>query len=130
MWARVAGSQETTELAGKQNFPPPPGPGRPRGLRNDTIPSYAKCLAQAGYRITPDHLSLGITAYVADSKKQALKEYGPRILYFNRTLFSHGNFTETAMQRQTGYSSQPSPDHARPQRRPAAATLRAGSPNP
>ena len=25
--------------------------------------------------------------------------------YFNRTLFSHGNFTETAKQRETGYSS-------------------------
>ena len=52
-------------------------------------------LAGRGHRITPDHLSLGITAYVADSKAQALKEYGPHILYFNRTLFSHGNFTET-----------------------------------
>ena len=49
--------------------------------------------------------SLGITAYVADSKAQALQEYGPPILYFNRTLFSHGNFTETDALRQSGYST-------------------------
>ena len=101
-----------------------PGLGRARGLRDDIIRFYAKCLAQAGHRITPDHLSLGITAYVADSKKQALKEYGPHILYFNRTLFSHGNFTETEMQRQTGYSSQASTDYVRPENLRAAANLR------
>ena len=28
---------------------------------------------------------------------------GPYHLYFNRTLFSHGNFTETERQRETGY---------------------------
>src|SRR5207245_2394692 len=70
------------------------------------------------------HLSLGITAYVADSKAQALKEYGPHILYFNRTLFSHGNFTETETQRATGYASQASTDYVRPENQRAAANLR------
>ena len=65
--------------------------------------------AASGHRITPDHLSLGITAYVADSKAQAVQEYGPHILYFNRTLFSHGNFTETERQRETGYATPPRP---------------------
>ena len=79
---------------------------------------------RAGHRITPDHLSLGITAYVADSKAQALREYGPHILYFNRTLFSHGNFTETERQRETGYASQSSTDYVRPENRRAALNLR------
>ena len=77
-----------------------PGLGRSRGLRDDIIRYYARCLAQAGHRITPDHLSLGISAYVADSKAEAVREMGPYHLYFNRTLFSHGNFTETELQRQ------------------------------
>jgi alkanesulfonate monooxygenase SsuD/methylene tetrahydromethanopterin reductase-like flavin-dependent oxidoreductase (luciferase family) len=124
IWIPVVGSQESIEFAAKHNCPITPGLGRARGLRDDIIRYYAKCLSQAGHRITPNHLSLGITAYVADSKAQALREYGPHILYFNRTLFSHGNFTETETQRQTGYSSQASTDYVRPENLRAAANLR------
>ncbi len=81
-------------------------------------------LAASGHRITPDHLSLGITAYVADSKAQALREYGPHILYFNRTWFSHGNFIETEKQRESGYTTQSSTDYVRPENLRAAANLR------
>ena len=116
------------EFAGKHNLPITPGLGRARGLRDDIIRYYAKCLAGAGHRITPDHLSLGITAYVADSKAQALKEYGPHILYFNQTLFSHGNFTETERQREEGYSTMASTDYVRPENLRAAANLRARFP--
>ena len=62
--------------------------------------------------------------YVADSKEAALKEYGPHILYFNRTLFSHGNFTETERQRATGYATTSSTDYVRPENLRAAANLR------
>jgi hypothetical protein len=48
----------------------------------------------------------------------------PYHLYFNRTLFSHGNFTETALQRQAGYSTQNSTDYVRPENQRAAALLR------
>ena len=124
IWIPVVGSQESIEFAAKHDCPITPGLGRARGLRDDIIRYYAKCLRQAGHRITPNHLSLGITAYVADSKAQALRDYGPHILYFNRTLFSHGNFTETEMQRQTGYSSQASTDYVRPENLRAAQNLR------
>jgi alkanesulfonate monooxygenase SsuD/methylene tetrahydromethanopterin reductase-like flavin-dependent oxidoreductase (luciferase family) len=124
IWVPVVGSQESIAFAGRHNLPITPGLGRARGLRDDIIRFYAQCLGRAGHHITPDHLSLGITAYVADSKAQALKEYGPHILYFNRTLFSHGNFTETEMQRQTGYSSPSSTDYVRPENLRAAANLR------
>jgi alkanesulfonate monooxygenase SsuD/methylene tetrahydromethanopterin reductase-like flavin-dependent oxidoreductase (luciferase family) len=124
IWIPVVGSKESIEFAAKHDCPITPGLGRARGLRDDIIRYYAKCLDAAGHRITPNHLSLGITAYVADSKQQALREYGPHILYFNRTLFSHGNFTETEMQRQTGYSSQASTDYVRPENLRAAANLR------
>jgi alkanesulfonate monooxygenase SsuD/methylene tetrahydromethanopterin reductase-like flavin-dependent oxidoreductase (luciferase family) len=124
IWMPIVGSKESIEFAGRHNLPITPGLGRARGLRDDIIRYYAKCLAAAGHRITPEHLSLGITAYVADSKAQALREYGPHILYFNRTLFSHGNFTETERQRETGYSSQASTDYVRPENLRAAANLR------
>jgi alkanesulfonate monooxygenase SsuD/methylene tetrahydromethanopterin reductase-like flavin-dependent oxidoreductase (luciferase family) len=124
IWVPVIGSKESIEFAGRHNLPITPGLGRARGLRDDIIRFYAGCLAKAGHRITPDHLSLGITAYVADSKTQALKEYGPHILYFNRTLFSHGNFTEVERQRESGYASTASTDYVRPENLRAAANLR------
>jgi alkanesulfonate monooxygenase SsuD/methylene tetrahydromethanopterin reductase-like flavin-dependent oxidoreductase (luciferase family) len=124
VWIPIVGSKESIEFAGARDIPITPGLGRARGLRDDIIRYYAECLAQNGHRITPDHLSLGITAYVADSKEAALKEYGPHILYFNRTLFSHGNFTETERQRQTGYATAASTDYVRPENLRAAANLR------
>ena len=124
IWVPIVGSKESIEFAARHNLPITPGLGRHRGLRDDIIRYYAKSLASAGHRITPDHLSLGVTAYVADSKAQALREYGPHILYFNRTLFSHGNFIETEKQRESGYTTQASTDYVRPENQRAAALLR------
>jgi alkanesulfonate monooxygenase SsuD/methylene tetrahydromethanopterin reductase-like flavin-dependent oxidoreductase (luciferase family) len=124
VWIPVLGSKESIEFAAQRNLPITPGLGRSRGLRDDIIRYYAKCLAQSGHRITPDHLSLGITAYVADTKAQALKEYGPHILYFNRTLFSHGNVSETEKQRAAGYQSDHSLDYVRPENLRAGLGLR------
>jgi alkanesulfonate monooxygenase SsuD/methylene tetrahydromethanopterin reductase-like flavin-dependent oxidoreductase (luciferase family) len=119
----IVGSKESIEFAGRRNIPITPGLGG-GGLRDDIIRYYAQCLAAAGHRITPNHLSLGISAYVAESKAQAVKEMGPYHLYFNRTLFSHGNFTETALQRQAGYVSPTSTDYIRPENQRAAAMAR------
>jgi alkanesulfonate monooxygenase SsuD/methylene tetrahydromethanopterin reductase-like flavin-dependent oxidoreductase (luciferase family) len=123
IWIPIVGSKESIEFAGRHDIPITPGLGG-GGLRDDIIRYYAKCLAAAGHRLTPNHLSLGIHAYVADSKAQAVKEMGPYHLYFNRTLFSHGNFTETALQRQAGYSTAQSTDYVRPENQRAAALLR------
>src|SRR5213080_4695309 len=124
IWIPIVGSQESIEFAARHNIPITPGLGRARGLRDDIIRYYAKCLAAAGHRITPNHLSLGINAYVADSKVQAVKEMAPYHLYFNRTLFSHGNFTEVEKQRETGYASAASTDYVRPENLRAAQNLR------
>ena len=120
IWMPIVGSKESIEFAARHNLPITPGLGRSRGLRDDIIRYYARCLARAGHRITPDHLSLGISAYVADSKAEAVREMGPYHLYFNRTLFSHGNFTETELQRQTGYSTSASTDYVSPENQRAA----------
>ena len=123
IWIPIVGSKESIEFAGRHDIPITPGLAG-GGLRNDIIRFYAKCLADAGHRITPDHMSLALNAYVADSKVQAVREVAPYHLYFNRTLFSHGSFTETAAQRKVGYVSQTSTDYVRPENQRAAALLR------
>jgi alkanesulfonate monooxygenase SsuD/methylene tetrahydromethanopterin reductase-like flavin-dependent oxidoreductase (luciferase family) len=124
IWMPIVGSKESIEFAARHDLPITPGLGRSQGLRDDIIRHYARCLAQSGHRITPDHLSLGISTYVADSKAQAVREMGPHHLYFNRTLFSHGNFTETDLLRQTGYSSVGSTDYVSPENQRAAQFAR------
>ena len=120
IWIPITGSRESIEFAARHNIPITPGLGGAGGLRDDIIRHYAKCLRTHGRRITPDHLSLAISAYVADSKAQAVKEAGPYYLYFNRTLFSHGNFTETSLARAAGYASMTSTDYVRPENLRAA----------
>jgi alkanesulfonate monooxygenase SsuD/methylene tetrahydromethanopterin reductase-like flavin-dependent oxidoreductase (luciferase family) len=119
----IVGSKESIEFAGRHNIPITPGLAG-GGLRDDIIRHYARSLAAAGHRVTPNHLSLALNAYVADSKAQAVKEVAPYHLYFNRTLFSHGSFTETVAQREVGYVSQTSTDYVRPENQRAAALLR------
>ena len=119
IWTPVVSSKESIEFAARNGVRITPGLA-PGGLQDDIVAYYAKCLAANGETITPDHLSIGVNAYVADSKLAAIRECGPYLLYFNRTLFSHGNFTETAMQRQTGYSSAGSTDYVRPENLRAA----------
>jgi alkanesulfonate monooxygenase SsuD/methylene tetrahydromethanopterin reductase-like flavin-dependent oxidoreductase (luciferase family) len=123
IWIPIVGSKESIEFAARKNAVITPGLA-PGGLQHDIIRYYAKCLAQHGRKITPNHLSLGMSVYVADSKEQAVKEYGPHHLYFNRTLFSHGNFTETSLQRQAGYATQSSTDYVRPENLQAAEHAR------
>jgi alkanesulfonate monooxygenase SsuD/methylene tetrahydromethanopterin reductase-like flavin-dependent oxidoreductase (luciferase family) len=123
IWIPIVGSKESIEFAARKNAVITPGLA-PGGLQHDIIRYYAKCLGQHGRKITPNHLSLGMSAYVADSKEQAVKEYGPHYLYFNRTLFSHGNFTETSLQRQAGYATQSSTDYVRPENLNAAEHAR------
>ncbi len=114
IWVPVLGSKESIEFAAERNIPITPGLAG-GGLREDIIAYYAKCMAKAGYTFTPNHLSLGITAYIADSKAQAVKEMGPYDLYFNRALFSHGSFNATETQRKAGYVSTSSTDYIRPE---------------
>ncbi len=76
IWVPIVGSKESIEFAGRHNLPITPGLGA-GGLRDDIIRHYARCLAAAGHRLTPGHLSLSMHAYVADSKAEAVKQMGP-----------------------------------------------------
>jgi len=115
VWVPVSGSKETIEWAGRHNIPITPGLVPTRGLREDIIRYYARCLAEHGHRLTPEHLVIQASAFVADSRAEAVKEAGPYTLYFNRTLFSHGNVTETNLQRGMGYVSDHSLDYVSPE---------------
>jgi len=113
IWIPITGSRESIEFAARHNIPITPGLGSAGGLRDDIIRYYAGCLRRYGHRISPDHLALAVSAYIADSKAQAVREAGPYYLYFNRTLFSHGNFTETSLARAAGYASPTSTEYVR-----------------
>ena len=124
VWVPVSGSQETIEWAGRHDVPITPGLVPTRGLREDIIRYYARCLAEHGHRITPDHLIIQASAYVADSKARAVAEAGPYTLYFTRTLFSHGNISEASRQREAGYLSAGSFDYVRPENMAAVSGSR------
>jgi alkanesulfonate monooxygenase SsuD/methylene tetrahydromethanopterin reductase-like flavin-dependent oxidoreductase (luciferase family) len=115
VWVPITASKETIEWAGKHNIPITPGQGPHRGVREDVIRYYARQLEQNGHHITPGHLVIAADVYIADSKEQAVREAAPYALYFNRTLFSHGNITERDLQAQAGYVSNASHDYLRPE---------------
>jgi alkanesulfonate monooxygenase SsuD/methylene tetrahydromethanopterin reductase-like flavin-dependent oxidoreductase (luciferase family) len=123
VWVPVTTSKESIEWAGRHDIPITPGMVA-GGLREDIVRYYATCLARHGHQITPDSLIISADAYVADSKAQAVSEAGPHHLYFNRTLFSHGNITEANLQRAAGYLSASALDYVRPENVPAAARSR------
>ena len=123
VWTPITSSKESIEWAAAHDIPITPGLGS-RGAREDIIRYYAKCLARAGREITPGHLTISMEAYVADSKAQAVREYGPHHLYFNRVLYSHGNTTEFDLNKQTGYLSGDSTSFMRPENLAVAARSR------
>ena len=125
VWVPVTGSKETLEWAGRENIPITPGLAGPVGPRQDMVRYYGQCLAENGHALTPEHLIINANAYVADDRAQAIKEAGPYALYFNQTLFSHGNVSEVNIQQQHGYVSAQVHDYVRPENRAALSGDRA-----
>lgn len=125
LWIPLSGSKESIEFAARHNLPITPGPGGTlMSLQEDIVQHYARCLKDNGFEMTPDHLCISNNVYVADSKEQAIRETGPHYLYFNRTLFSHGSFTETSKQKNSGYISSTARDYVRAENRDIAARPR------
>ena len=65
---RSSAARNRSSSPARHDIPITPGLGRSRGLRDDIIRYYAQCLGRGRPPITPDHLSLGINAYVADTQ--------------------------------------------------------------
>jgi alkanesulfonate monooxygenase SsuD/methylene tetrahydromethanopterin reductase-like flavin-dependent oxidoreductase (luciferase family) len=123
VWIPVTSSRESLEWAAARDIPITAG-GPTAGVRADSIRHYAKCLAARGKTVTPDHISLPALTYVADSKQQAIDEYAPYHLYFNRTLYSHGNVTENSVNQGSGYVSANSTDYVSAENKKAAERSR------
>ncbi|MDE2899582.1 MAG: LLM class flavin-dependent oxidoreductase, partial [Chloroflexota bacterium] len=118
VWTPVTGSKETIEWAASENIPITPGLSPHMGVRRDIVKYYARKLAENGYTVTPEHLILPANAFVADTREQALEMAGPYTLYFNQTLFSHGNITEASLQTEQGYLNSGAYDYVQPEHRP------------
>jgi alkanesulfonate monooxygenase SsuD/methylene tetrahydromethanopterin reductase-like flavin-dependent oxidoreductase (luciferase family) len=117
VWVPVTVSKETIEWAGRENVPITPGANATLPARQDMVRYYAQCLAKHGHTISPGHIIMGASVYVADSREQALKEAGPCMLYFLHTLFSHGNISNVERQMQAGYRKAADYDYIRPENR-------------
>ena len=117
VWLPVTGSKESIQFAGREDIPITPGLVPHLGVRHDIVNYYAQCLNENGHHITPNHLILPADAFVADSRPKAVKQAGPYSLYFNQTLFSHGNITEASLQQQQGYINSDAYDYVRPENR-------------
>ena len=100
----VTSSQETIEWAARENVAIHPG-GLAPSVSQDIVRYYAECLKKHGHRITTDHITVASSVHLADSRAQAIKEAAPYTLYFNRTLFSHGNIPQRNLQHQAGYTT-------------------------
>jgi alkanesulfonate monooxygenase SsuD/methylene tetrahydromethanopterin reductase-like flavin-dependent oxidoreductase (luciferase family) len=113
VWVPVSRSADSIEWAAANNIPITPGlMGGP--TREDTIKYYARALAKHGRKITPGHLNIQIDAYVADTREQAIAEYGPYVAYFHNVLF---NFDHVRLSTVGGYFQQGSTEHLRPELR-------------
>ena len=117
VWVPVTVSGDTIAWAGRENIPITPGANATPEVRQDMVRYYAQCLDEAGHTITPDHLSMGVSVYVADNRQQAMEEAGPYLLYFYHTLFSHGNVSNVEQQRQSGYRTETDTAYIRPENR-------------
>ena len=112
VWVPVSRSKDSIEWAAANNIPITPGATGAGNTREDTIKYYAQCLARHGHKITPGHLNIQIDAYIADSREQAIKEYGPYVAYFHNVLF---NFDHVRMNTVGGYLKKDSTTHLRPE---------------
>ena len=118
VWLPVSVSKQTIEWAAKENIPITPGSiNNTLPVRKDMISYYAQCLQQNGHSITPDHIAVGASVYLADSRQQAVREAGPYMLYFVHTLFSHGNVSNVERQKESGYRNEADYDYIRPENR-------------
>jgi len=98
VWVPVTASRETIEWAAEHDIAITPGVFA-GSVREDTIRHYARCQAQHGRKVTPRHLNVMIDCYVADSKAQAVEEYGPYLMYLFNTLLPYGQVYQKDVQK-------------------------------
>jgi alkanesulfonate monooxygenase SsuD/methylene tetrahydromethanopterin reductase-like flavin-dependent oxidoreductase (luciferase family) len=77
IWMPVSVSKESIEWAAKENIPITPGAiNNTLPVRKDMVRYYSECLERNGYSITPGHIAVGASVYVADSRQDASRRLG------------------------------------------------------
>jgi alkanesulfonate monooxygenase SsuD/methylene tetrahydromethanopterin reductase-like flavin-dependent oxidoreductase (luciferase family) len=111
VWVPLTGSKESIEWAAANDATVTPGVF-PGSMREDTIRYFARCLARHGKTVRPDQISIMVDCYVADSKEQAIEEYGPYLMYLFNTLLGYDQVFQKEVNK-TGYYSTTAFEHLR-----------------
>ncbi len=111
VWVPVTGSKDSIEWAAANDLPITPGVTPVGTAREDIIRHYAQCQAGYGRKVTPAYLNFMVDCYVADSKAQAVAEYGPHYMYAFNTLIAYDHPSRDFDQK--GYYSSTAHSHLR-----------------
>ncbi|HWL47971.1 MAG TPA: LLM class flavin-dependent oxidoreductase [Sphingomonadaceae bacterium] len=111
VWMPVTGSQESIEFAARNNIPITPGIGG--AAREDILRHYGRIQAEHGRKVTPDHITIQMDCYVADSYERAVEEYSAYSDYFSM-LFNYDYVGRAKME---GYYSKNAYAYLRPELR-------------
>lgn len=111
VWMPITGSRDSIEFAARNNIPITPGVGG--AAREDILRHYGRIQAEHGRKVTPDHVTIQLDCYVADSFEQAIAEYGPYSDYFSK-LFNYDYVGRAKME---GYYGKDSHSYLRPELR-------------
>jgi alkanesulfonate monooxygenase SsuD/methylene tetrahydromethanopterin reductase-like flavin-dependent oxidoreductase (luciferase family) len=104
IWVPLTGSKETIEWAAANDATITPGVFA-GPMREDTIRYFAECQARHGRKVDPDKISIMVDCYVADSKKQAIEEYGEYLMYLFNTLLRYDQVWQNDVKKKGYYSS-------------------------
>ncbi|MXO59961.1 LLM class flavin-dependent oxidoreductase [Altererythrobacter salegens] len=104
VWIPLTGSKESIEWAAENDAAITPGVF-PGPMREDTIRYFAKCQAKHGRKVDPNKISIMVDCYVADSKDQAIDEYGDHLMYLFNTLLRYDQVWQNEVKKTKYYSS-------------------------
>ncbi|AKH41390.1 Alkanal monooxygenase alpha chain [Croceibacterium atlanticum] len=104
IWIPLTGSKESIEWAAEQDAAITPGVF-PGPMREDTIRYFAECQRKHGRKVDPNKISIMVDCYVADSKEQAIDEYGEHLMYLFNTLLRYDQVWQSDVKKTKYYSS-------------------------
>ena len=104
IWVPLTGSKETIEWAAEHDATITPGVFRGT-MREDTIRYFAQCQEKYGRKVDPNKISVMVDCYVADSREQAIEEYGEYLLYLFNTLLRYDQVWQKDVNKTKYYSS-------------------------
>ncbi|WP_305097201.1 LLM class flavin-dependent oxidoreductase [Croceibacterium aestuarii] len=104
VWVPLTGSKETIEWAAEHDATITPGIFA-GPVREDTLRYFAQCQAKYGRKVDPNKVSIMVDCYVADSKDQAIDEYGEHLMYLFNTLLRYDQVWQSDVKKTKYYSS-------------------------